>query len=96
MVSYSRRKSLGSLAAFALVAAAFATPASAATDTWRHGSGRWHGATNAGSAYGHAHYQRWPYRPGQDRVDEGPGFYQGYGSNSRNVCYPGESMYDGC
>jgi hypothetical protein len=65
-------------------------------DTHRQHHGRWHGAANAGTAYGNARYQSWPYAPGQDRIDEGHGFYEGYGFNSNNSCYPGESMYDGC
>lgn len=96
MISSLKSASIASLTALVLSAAALATSASAATETQRHSHGRWHGAVSAGSTYHHAHYQHWHYRPGQDRVDEGPGFYQGYGSNSRNVCFPGESMYDGC
>jgi hypothetical protein len=74
------------LAAFCAVAA-LATPAVAQNNEWRRG--------HSGPGYGHADYA-WPYRPGQDRVDEGPGFYQGYGYNSHNSCFSGESMYDGC
>jgi hypothetical protein len=95
-MTYSSRRA--SLAALILSATVFAAPTFAATDTWRHPhrSGRWHGAAGVGTAYGHTRYQPWPYRPGQDRVDEGPGFYEGYGFNSHNTCFPGESMYDGC
>jgi opacity protein-like surface antigen len=71
-------------------------PAAAQSDTHRQHHGRWHGAASAGTAYGNARYQPWPYAPGQDRIDEGHGFYEGYGFNSNNACYPGESMYDGC
>jgi hypothetical protein len=78
--------------------AAVAGPASAQTSDWRynHHAGRWHGSAAAGSAYGHAHYRDWPYAPGQDRVDDGPGHYEGYGFNSHNTCYLGETMYNGC
>jgi hypothetical protein len=98
MITSLKLQLIASLAASALFAAALASPSLAQNNDWRHGhsGGHWHGAAGAGSAYGHARYHRWPYRPGRDRVDEGPGFYQGYGHNLNNSCYPGESMYDGC
>lgn len=89
MITGFKRIAATSLAALALSTVALATPASSANENSRHG--RWHGAAGGGSSYRHAHY-----KPGQDRVDQGPGYYQGYGKNSRNVCFPGESMYDGC
>jgi hypothetical protein len=96
MITSLKRQLNASLAASALFAAALASPSLAQNSDWRHGhsGGHLHGAAGAGSAYGH--YHPWPYQPGQDRVDEGPGFYQGYGYNSHNSCYSGESMYDGC
>jgi hypothetical protein len=94
MTTIRRMSAVVSLTVLALAAAL--APAAAQSDTQHQRHGRWHGAASAGSAYGHARYRSWPYKPGQNRVDEGPGFYQGYGANSHNVCFPGESMYDGC
>ena len=99
MISSKKQKLVASsFAAFTLFVAALATPALAQNNDWRHSrhTGRWHGAAVAGSEYGHAGYYAWPYWPGQDRPDEGPGFYNGYGYNSHNSCFPGETMYDGC
>lgn len=97
MSSRKRQFIAASLAASTLFVAALATPALAQNNDWRHGhsGARWHGAAGGGPGYGYAGYS-WPYRPGQDRVDEGPGFYNGYGYNSHNSCFSGESMYDGC
>jgi hypothetical protein len=98
MITSLKRQPIASLAASALFAAALANPSLAQNNDWRHSrsGGHLRGAAGAESAYGHARYHPWPYQPWQDRVDEGPGFYQGYGYNSNNSCYPGESMYNGC
>jgi hypothetical protein len=80
MTSVKRMSAVVSLTVLALAAAL--APAAAQGDTHRAHHGRWH-------------YAR-PYQPGQDRIDEGPSFYEGYRYNSNNACYSGESMYDGC
>jgi hypothetical protein len=99
MQMFVRRKTVRAAAAIALGLATIATaaiPASAATtgravhvDAARthaapgriHDSGR-----GGGSACEGAGCYTYGYGP----------FYRGYGYNSNNWCYEGESMYDGC
>jgi hypothetical protein len=97
MIRARKRQLIASLAASTVFVAVLGTPVLAQNNDWRHGhnGARWRGAAGVGPGYGPAGYP-WPYRQGQDRVDEGPGFYNGYGYNSHNSCYPGETMYDGC
>ena len=81
-----KRTALASLAALTLSAAALATPAAAAGN-WRDHYGHWR-ETHWRGGWGceGAGCYRYGYGP----------FYRGYGNNSNNWCYSGESMYDGC
>lgn len=81
MTTVLKRTAAASLAVLAL---SLATPASAAgawRDHWR--AGHWH--ARGWSCAGAGCYT-YGYGP----------FYRGYGYNSNNWCYEGESMYDGC
>jgi hypothetical protein len=85
MIASLKRMAAVLPAALTLSAAALATPASSA---WRDHHG----------AYRHADHWRagWGCEgAGCYRYGYGP-FYRGYGHNSNNWCYSGESMYDGC
>ena len=93
MITGFNRTVLASIKVLALSAVALTTPALSANETSRHGhsAGRSHEAAARTSApFRHARY------PSGAGTAEGPGFYQGYGHNSNNWCFPGESMYDGC
>lgn len=88
MITSLKRITVAALAALTLSAAALATPASAASSAsrdhhagYRHGD-HWRGGWGCEGA-------------GCYSYGYGP-FYRGYGHNSNNWCYSGESMYDGC
>lgn len=74
----------------ALSAVASATPAPAANSAWRshHYSDHWRGGRWRSGFWGCAGAGCYAYGYGP--------FYRGYGYNSNNWCYTGESMYDGC
>lgn len=82
MISLLKRTALVTLTLSAL---ALTAPASAANSVWRDQYGHRHGVHWRGGCEGAGCY-RYGYGP----------FYRGYGHNSNNWCYSGESMYDGC
>jgi hypothetical protein len=84
MIICLKTAGIASLTALTLCALALATPASAAASTWRDHYG-----------HHHAHWRGGCEGAGCYRYGYGP-FYRGYGHNSNNWCYSGESMYDGC
>ncbi|HLH48209.1 MAG TPA: hypothetical protein VKV96_02610 [Roseiarcus sp.] len=89
MITCFKRTAVALLAAaLAFPWVALATPASAASRTWRdHHHVHWRGGRPFGG-WGCAGAGCYAYGYGP--------FYRGYGYNSNNWCYEGESMYDGC
>jgi hypothetical protein len=91
-MTFPTRTSLLRPAALLLSVLAIVAPASAETSAWRSAHHGRHEHSAPTGREGPATTYRLPDRGFNY---EGP-VYRGYGYNSNNWCYLGESMYDGC